>query len=193
VLTDEFWAIVEAARTGVADTVTDADEVADALVDRLSGMTPARIVEFELAFDEVASHAYRLDLWAAAYLMNGGCSDDCFDYFRGWLIAQGRDVWDAALADPESLADILDADAEDESIDGEGLLVAASRAYGRVAGDEERFWDALERARAANPEADSQPEDPSGGEFNFDFDDPDQMRAHLPRLAAIFLADDQRP
>jgi hypothetical protein len=29
-------------------------------------------------------------MWVAAYLMNGGCSDDGFDYFRGWLIAQGR-------------------------------------------------------------------------------------------------------
>jgi hypothetical protein len=189
VQTDEFWTIVEAARTGVADTATEADEVADALVELLSGFIPARIVAFELALDEVTSEAYRLDLWAAAYLMNGGCSDDCFDYFRGWLIAQGRDVWDAALADPDSLADIVSADLEDESFDGEGLLVAASRAYKRVAGDDARFWDALERARATDPTADAQPEDPSGREFDFDFDNHDQMRAHLPRLAAIFLAD----
>jgi hypothetical protein len=190
VLTDEFWAIVETARGGVEDTATDADEVADALVDRLSGMAPARIVEFELVLDEVTNEAYRLSLWAAAHLMNGGCSDDCFDYFRGWLVAQGRAVWDAALADPDSLADVVTADAEDESIDGEGVLVAASRAYGRVAGSEERFWDALARARAADPEADAQPDDPSGEEFDFDFDDHDKMRARLPRLAAIFLADE---
>jgi hypothetical protein len=30
------------------------------------------------------------DQWGAAYLANGGCSDDGFDYFRGWLIGQGR-------------------------------------------------------------------------------------------------------
>lgn len=187
--TDEFWTIVEAARTGVADTVTDADEVADALVEQLSALTPARIVEFELALDEITSEAYRLDLWAAAYLMNGGCSDDCFDYFRGWLVAQGRDVWTAALVDPDSLADIVSADIEDECFDGEGLLVAASRAYQRVVGGDERFWDALERARAADPAADSLPEDPSGDAFDFDFDDDERMRAHLPRLAALFLAD----
>jgi hypothetical protein len=58
-----------------------------------------------------------------------------------------------------------------------------------VTGDEERFWDALERARSTDPTADSQPEDPSGEEFDFDFDDQEQMRAHLPRLAAIFLTD----
>jgi hypothetical protein len=190
VLTDEFWVIVEAARTDVDDTVTGAGEVADALIDRLSGMTPARIVEFELALDEVTNDAYRLDLWAAAHIMNGGCSDDCFDHFRGWLVAQGRAVWDAALADPDSLADVVTADAEDESFAGETMLVAASRAYGRVAGSEERFWDTLERARAADPAADAQPQDLSGEEFDFDFDDHEQMHARLPRLAAIFLTRD---
>lgn len=40
----------------------------------------------------------------AAYVINGGCSDDGFIDFRSWLIAQGKAVYDAALADPESLA-----------------------------------------------------------------------------------------
>jgi Protein of unknown function (DUF4240) len=48
---------------------------------------------------------YRLALWGAAYLINGGCSDDGFDYFRGWLLSQGHATWQAALADPDSLAD----------------------------------------------------------------------------------------
>lgn len=43
-------------------------------------------------------------LWGAAYILNGGCSEDSFLYFRLWLIAQGRDVFTKAVADPESLA-----------------------------------------------------------------------------------------
>ena len=35
-----------------------------------------------------------------------GCSDDSFSYFRSWLIVQGKDVYMAALADPDSLADV---------------------------------------------------------------------------------------
>jgi hypothetical protein len=38
-----------------------------------------------------------------AYQLNGGCSDDCFVYFRCWLLAQGRASWEAALGDPDSL------------------------------------------------------------------------------------------
>jgi hypothetical protein len=188
VRTDEFWAIVAAARADVDDTVADADEVAEALVDQLSGLTPAQIIEFELALDEVMVPSYRWDLWAAAYLMNGGCSDDCFDYFRGWLVAQGRVVWDAALANPDSLADIVTLETEDESFDGEDVLGAASDAYEQVTGDEEGFWSALERAREAAPQADAGT-DPVGEEF--DFDDEDEMRSRLPRLSAIYLEDDE--
>ncbi|MFC9245678.1 DUF4240 domain-containing protein [Streptomyces sp. NPDC057136] len=45
-------------------------------------------------------------LWAAAYVINGGCSDDGFDYFRGWLIAQGREVFERTAADPDALAEV---------------------------------------------------------------------------------------
>jgi hypothetical protein len=74
--------------------------------------------------------SYRWDLWGAAFVINGGCSDDGFDYFRGWLMFQGRDVWEAALRDPESLAEVsFDGDAECED-----ALYAASKAYELVAG-----------------------------------------------------------
>ncbi|MFL6076856.1 MAG: DUF4240 domain-containing protein [Mycobacteriales bacterium] len=38
------------------------------------------------------AESYQGDLWGAAYLINGGASDDGFDYFRGWLIARTRGV-----------------------------------------------------------------------------------------------------
>ncbi|WP_300914334.1 DUF4240 domain-containing protein, partial [uncultured Acetatifactor sp.] len=34
------------------------------------------------------------------------CDYNDFSYFRGWLIAQGREVYLAALADPDSLTDV---------------------------------------------------------------------------------------
>ena len=74
--------------------------------------------------------SYRWDLWGAALVINSGCSDDGFDYFRGWLMLQGRNVWEAALRDPESLADVsFEGDAECED-----ALYVASKAYEHVAG-----------------------------------------------------------
>ena len=90
--------------------------------------------------------SYRWDLWGAAFVINSGCSDDGFDYFRGWLMLQGHDVWEAALRDPESLADVsFDGDAECENV-----LYAASKAYEQLAG------------RSLPPPRDGHPKEPMG-------------------------------
>ena len=72
----------------------------------------------------LVAQAHRWDLGAAAYLMRGGYSDDGFDYFRGWLIAQGRSRRERALADPDSLAD-AGVDPDDDMVDCEYVVVAA--------------------------------------------------------------------
>jgi len=177
---DEFWAIVEAGRSGVADTVENADEVAENVVERLVTLPPGKIVEFQQVYEQLDHESYRWDLWAAAYLINGGCSDDGFDYFRGWLVAQGRAVWDRALANPDSLADVVGAEAAD-SAECEDMLGAAYEATQRVTGDGAVLYTALD-ALGGQPD---RPDSPVGEDF--DFDDPEEMDARLPRLAAVFL------
>ncbi|MEV7233888.1 DUF4240 domain-containing protein [Streptomyces sp. NPDC051020] len=85
---------------------------------------------------------YRWDVWAAAYLIGGGCSDDSFMDFRAGLIALGRDWYERAAACPDSLAEhpavIAAAEAqEDEAVFYEDVNYAASGAFKRIAGDEE--------------------------------------------------------
>ena len=38
----------------------------------------------------------------------GGCSDDTFDYFRGWLLYQGKETYEACIEDPERLISVLE-------------------------------------------------------------------------------------
>ena len=78
---------------------------AGALKTNLKRLSADEILGFELRLQECLAASYRLDLWAVAYIVNGGCSDDGFEYFRGWLIAQGRAYFEAAMADPERAAD----------------------------------------------------------------------------------------
>ena len=178
--TDTFWEIVESARSEVDGSAENADEVAAAVVNRLAALPVEEIIGFELIFEKLQGESYRWDLWAAAYLVNGGCSDDGFDYFRGWLVAQGRKAWEAALATPDSLAGILTADAPDHGVESEDMLGAASVAYERVTGDDEAFWTAVEAAGSASATGG----EPAGDDF--DFDDDEEMSRRLPRLAALF-------
>lgn len=99
---DRFWRLVE-------DTYeVDSDDHLEALQDELIQLPPDDIIDFEQHLHRLLAKAYTAELWGAAYIINEGCSDDGFDYFRAWLIAQGRIVYESALSDPDSLADFPD-------------------------------------------------------------------------------------
>jgi len=58
---------------------------------------------FHRHFDEREDRAYTWELWAAAYIVGGGCSDDAFSDFRATLISMGRQTFERVIADPQSL------------------------------------------------------------------------------------------
>jgi hypothetical protein len=178
---DGFWAIVDGARAGLDDTRTGdgAEEVARRVGNRLKELGRAAAVAFDLRYDMLGAQSYDWNLWGAAYLMKGGCSDDAFDYFRGWLVAQGRATWERALRDPDTLAD-LGIDPEDDFLECEDMLSVAAAAFD----EDEDFYAAADAARAEFPAETFH--GPVLGD-DFDFDDDAEMRAHYPRLAEIYL------
>ena len=117
-----FWQLIERSRQEAKGDPSEQVEILESLLEQL----PAdEIVGFKRVMNQLMAESYRADLWGAAFVINGGCSDDAFDYFRGWLIAQGRDAFEASLKGPDSLVDIaLEGDSELE-----GILYAASSAY----------------------------------------------------------------
>lgn len=77
------------------------------LIERLMDLGAEQAKKFDDIINAYMSLADQYGLWAAASVMEcGSCSDDGFLDFRGWLIAQGREVYMAALKDPDSLADV---------------------------------------------------------------------------------------
>ena len=71
-------------------------------------LKPEELMEFESHFEKIHTESFSWNLWGAAYLMNGGCSDDGFDYFRAWLMAQGQQTFDKVVKDPDTLATLAD-------------------------------------------------------------------------------------
>lgn len=123
----EFWALIESSR---AKAKKDPERQMEALQTKLEKLPAAEIVAFDRIFGTVHAAAYRWDLWAAAYIIEGGCSDDGFMDFRSGLIALGRDTYDAALADPESLARL----SVDTEFSLEEMAYVAASAYEAVTG-----------------------------------------------------------
>ena len=112
------------------------------LTDALAALPPEDILAWHLIFDEYQKLSYKRKLWAAAYVINGGCSDDSFDYFRAWLTAQGKEVFLGALADPDSLADY---EACEEGVEFEDIMSAAIDAFEKIGeGDTDDFYRVLD-------------------------------------------------
>jgi hypothetical protein len=168
--TSEFWALIgEAARDGGTP-----DAVADRAVAVLAKREAGDIVGFERHLRRVLDASYNVDLFGAAYLINGGCSDEGFDAFRGWLMAQGREAYARAVAEPDSLAElpaVKRAALTGEELGSEKMLAVAARAHREATGD-----DLPEEPMTKRPDTD---------DF-WDFDDEDEVRRRFPRLAALF-------
>jgi hypothetical protein len=63
------------------------------------------MVEFYLGVVELSNRALGWDLWEASDIIGRGeLSLDGYMDFRPWLIMLGREAYDTALADPDSLA-----------------------------------------------------------------------------------------
>jgi hypothetical protein len=147
---DEFWGIIEEARRSAGKS----SEIAGRLEGRLSQLPEAEIVDFGSHFGECQRTSYDARLWLAASVILGGCGDDSFWDFRGWLIAQGRKVFEAALADPDSLAEL-----ELERFDGdygrdprmEAILYVDTGAFCRRAGRDAHDFETRQRYEALRP------------------------------------------
>ena len=101
---DAFWDLIAGAKRECGQ---DMDASLQWLTERLTALGPQQAQDFHDILHGYKHLAYKYGLWTAATLMCGnGCSDDGFMDFRAWLIAQGREVYLAALADPDSLADV---------------------------------------------------------------------------------------
>lgn len=117
-----FWTVIDAARAGAGSP----GQFAAALGAQLAACAPADIETFDrLLWDRLAALNH-WDLWALAHLARGGCSDDSFDYFRAWVVAQGRTAFDAACKGPVHLLPFCD---DSWDLQCEELLSVADDAY----------------------------------------------------------------
>jgi hypothetical protein len=96
-----FWALVAAVRAAAGNNL----DARPAVLARVLGtLSLADLSAFQKRYESYLLLANRWDLRGAAYLMNGGSSDDGFKYFRDWLISEGQEIYQQALADPDSLS-----------------------------------------------------------------------------------------
>jgi hypothetical protein len=156
----DFWRLIDETRS------QNPAEHAEWLVERVAGLGRDEVEAFDRLWQERRVAAYRWDLWAAAYEISGGCSDDCFMDFRNYLISLGRQIYERALQDPDTLADVdISPDEEFEDISYVGQM-----AYERL-GEEPPMH------------AFSDPPEPGGYKWD---EEVGESKKVVPRLAAKY-------
>lgn len=167
-----FWQVIENACRSDPSSAEAWDQ---RLIESLVQFPADEIIEWNHIFDQLAMSAYTTNLWAAAYLINGGASDDGFYYFRCWLIGMGRDIYGKAMADPDSLADVVSRSWDAEGIDAEAeIYAAAHQAWMQVTGQPDTAHYPARRETTALVGQD------------WDFNNKQLMRRHLPRLSTVY-------
>jgi hypothetical protein len=120
---ERLWKLIEQSRRRCPDNLEGQIAV---LTTMLENVSAAEIVEFDRTLEDVADQAHTHKLWGAASLLLGDCTEDRFFHFRLWLVAQGREVFERALEDPDSLAALV---REDGVYECEQLVFASASAY----------------------------------------------------------------
>jgi hypothetical protein len=172
------------------------DPVALALLDLLTQLPAEEIAAFDNIFEEQRFRAENDDIANAAVLIEHGfLGDDSFDDFRAGLVALGRSTFEAALADPDTLAghplvrEIAAAN-DPRWLGREDMLFVASHAYSAVTGEDEvTFYDFAEGLRGDDAELDDE-EDQEVDEWSVT--DEEETRRRLPRLSDLFYEKSMR-
>ena len=161
-----FWSIIDRARKAAPSHNSDAEAFAHSVREELDKLTAPDIIAFQQELDVLMDRLFHWDLWGAAYIMNFGCSDDGFEYWRAWLIAQGQHICEQAIADPESLADAKLSYGEPGQFECESLMYMPAEALDDQSNDE-------------MPRASGRPTDPAGEMWEEESDD---LEKKFPKL-----------
>lgn len=185
-----FWNLIDDVRRQCGD-LDDIYDMTEPLVNELARLELDDIVIWHNIFAEYQRLSYKEKLWAAAYVINGGCSDDGFDYFRAWLTAQGHNVFHAALNNPDALAEV--AAAREDECSFEDMLGVAMLAWHKKQRLEERDYDAFYGACDKLPLTDAMQAEMLAGidydpeiDCEWDDDDEESLPAVVPALCAKF-------
>lgn len=104
---DEFWALIKAVKDRFKDKRGEA--AGEWLINQLMRMPIEELISFSIYFETyfgIGKKKY--GLWSVISAVMGGCSDDHYEYFLGWLIMQGENEYMSVLKNPDALADVIE-------------------------------------------------------------------------------------
>ncbi len=128
----EFWELIEKSKQrSKGDPVIQIRLLTEWLVEK----GEEAVFDFDAYRSRFTNLAHTSELWCSVNIYMGFCSDDSFDYFKAWLVAQGKEAYTNHVENPDSLLNIF---LENRSIKGgEDFLCIPYEAYEKLTGKED--------------------------------------------------------
>lgn len=131
----QFWLLIDQTRNA---SDGDADKQAELLTKALVALPLEDIIEYQHIFDELDVRATGHDLLQVVNLIYDALDDSVWRDFRAWLIGQGQTIYENAIANPETLADVVSIEGRYDIV-AEPLIFAAEIACEIKADDEDAY------------------------------------------------------
>ena len=125
-----YWSIVDYSLKHASNQ----QEQEQVLVKEISQLSPKQMIGFRLRTDKLLYDTYNSEMWCAGFIMNDGCSDDGFEYFRNWIISRGKTVYYKAKENPDNL--VTETDPRLDMYDFESFWFVAFEAFKQQTGQE---------------------------------------------------------
>lgn len=170
---ETYWDLIDASLKATRNQEGQEQYLIRELVKR----TPKEIIGFRLRTDKLLYDTYTSDMWCAGYIMNGGCSDDGFEYFRNWLISRGRETYYKAKESPDYL--VREAVKGAHTYEFEGFWYVALNAFEQKTGKD--LYDYIDNEKFTTREGQYPPIT-----FTWKEGDPESMRRICPKLFERF-------
>ena len=170
---EQFWTIIENSDKGKN------------LERELMKLSEAELFVFKFYWwDYFHAKSYNQALWAVAYTVLSGCGDDGFDYFRFWLVSRGKEVFMAAMKDPDSLVDEFNDLTDDEYPMWEEICYVAYEVFEKKFGKEMDDSDVdveIDKKELLRPEI----------KFEWEEDDEESIKKICPRTFEKWWGNDK--
>ena len=109
---ETFWAIIKTAKKNTDGSIQNGKKFFKAhslnIVTDLASYSESEIIDFHRIYMTLMGKAHRLAMYKLLSIFGYGAGDDYFTWFSSWLIFQGKEIFSAALNNPDELADYLE-------------------------------------------------------------------------------------
>jgi len=125
-----FWNLIHQSQ---AESKVKPSAIFQILEEKLARLSGDEILHFDQILHERIRVGFRSNLLAAATIINAGVDLDELSDFEAFILMRGKEIWENALKNPDSLAEV---DFEDDFICTE-IWSVPEKAYEQATGQED--------------------------------------------------------